>query len=175
MHQADHNLAYIQEELRQSGGLIGPHPSNYARALSAVFLPALGLWSSLPTRRLSHDTGAAEAVHEWSGSRVNHAESSPREPKDAGTRGVWGHAPQKLLNFRPSEIDSGAFGTLFQHGKVRIQTQESLLQICYAIAMQVVYALVERSIELRPYLVLAKAAPHTTVQNSKATNLRTRP
>ena len=43
-------------------GLIGPHPSDYARALSAcyyflqaVFLPALGLWSSLPARRVSHD------------------------------------------------------------------------------------------------------------------------
>ena len=44
-------------------GLIGPHPSDYAHALSAgyyflqaVFLPALGLWSSLPARRVSHDT-----------------------------------------------------------------------------------------------------------------------
>ena len=44
-------------------GLIGPHPSDYAHALSAcyyflqaVFLPALGLWSSLPARRVSRDT-----------------------------------------------------------------------------------------------------------------------
>ena len=44
-------------------GLIGPHPSDYAHALSAcfyflqaVFLPALGLWSSLAARRVSHDT-----------------------------------------------------------------------------------------------------------------------
>ena len=44
-------------------GLIGPHPSDYAHALSAcyyflqaVFLSALGLWSSPPARRFSHDT-----------------------------------------------------------------------------------------------------------------------
>ena len=44
-------------------GLIGPHPSDYAHALSAcyyflqaVFLPALGLWRSLPARRVSRDT-----------------------------------------------------------------------------------------------------------------------
>ena len=44
-------------------GLIGPHPSDYAHTLSAccyflqaVFLPALGLWSSLPARRVSQDT-----------------------------------------------------------------------------------------------------------------------
>ena len=42
--------------------LIGPHPSDYAHALSAcyflqaVFLPALGLWSSPPARRVSHHT-----------------------------------------------------------------------------------------------------------------------
>ena len=44
-------------------GLIGPHPSDYPQALfacyyflQAVFLLALGLWSSLPDRQLSHDT-----------------------------------------------------------------------------------------------------------------------
>ena len=44
-------------------GLIGPRPSDYAHALSAcyyflqaVFLPALGLWSSPPARRVNHDT-----------------------------------------------------------------------------------------------------------------------
>ena len=44
-------------------GLIGPRPSDYPHALSAcyyflpaVFLLALGLWSSLPARQLSLDT-----------------------------------------------------------------------------------------------------------------------
>ena len=44
-------------------GLIGPHPSDYAHALyaryyflPAVILPVLGLWSSPPARRVSHDT-----------------------------------------------------------------------------------------------------------------------
>ena len=44
-------------------GLIGPHPSDYAHALSAcyyfpqaIFLPVLGLWSSPPARRVSHNT-----------------------------------------------------------------------------------------------------------------------
>ena len=44
-------------------GLIGPRPPDYPHALSfcyyflqAVFLPALGLWSSLPARQLSLDT-----------------------------------------------------------------------------------------------------------------------
>ena len=61
------------------------------------------------------------------------------------------------------------FGMLFQHGKARVQTQESLLQICYA-----THVVRTRRTELRPNLVLAKPLPSTTVQNSKPKNVRTR-
>ena len=37
-----------------------------------------------------------------------------------------------LLNFRRSEIDSGAFWTLFQHCKARVQT-EVQTAICYCL------------------------------------------
>ena len=75
-------------------------------------------------------TGAVEAVYECSGSRANPGSRIEQSPKNAVTRGVWGHAPPGNFNI----LDAlGSilvhFGTLFQHGKARIQTQELLLHI----------------------------------------------
>ena len=83
------------------------------------------------------------------------ADSRPVAVRAKGTaaRGVWGHTPQEILNFRSSEIDSGAFWDDFQHGKARVQTAIA------AANLLCIYAHAERSIELRPNLDLIPAAP----------------
>ena len=43
------------------------------------------------------------------GSRIADSRPGAVHAKGAAARGVWGHAPQEFLNFRRSEIDSGAF------------------------------------------------------------------
>ena len=42
--------------------------------------------------------------------------------KGTAARGIWGMLPQEILNFRSSEIDSGAFWDDFQRSKARVQT-----------------------------------------------------
>ena len=60
--------------------------------------------------------------------------------------------PRKFLNFRSSEIDSGAFWGDFQHGKARVQAA------IVAANLFCIYVHAERSIELRPNLDLIPAA-----------------
>ena len=88
------------------------------------------------------------------GSRIADSRAVAVRAKDTAARGgSGGMPPRNFLNFRSSEIDSGAFWDDFQHGKARVQTAIA------AANLFCIYAHAERSIELRPNLDLIPAAP----------------
>ena len=85
------------------------------------------------------------------GSRIADSRPVAVRAKDKEARGGLG--ARKFLNFRSSEIDSGAFWDDFQHCKARIQTAIA------AANLFCIYAHAEQSIELCPNLDLIPAAP----------------